>query len=91
MIKWALRRAIDKFEREWKYDVSVRLTTSPHLSGSLELSQSFVAELIPNVAQEVASPGFGIEKFPILRLGEVEVAINLAAPETQVQSCFPAS
>ena len=22
MIKWALRRAIDKFERDWKYDVS---------------------------------------------------------------------
>jgi hypothetical protein len=74
------------------YYVSVRATASKacgiprsHRSGGLELSQSFVAELVANTFQEVAAAGFGIEKLPILLLGKLEVAINLAAPEAQVQ------
>ena len=51
----------------------------------MELSQSFVAELTPNVAEEVAAPGFGIKELPIPIRRKLEVAINFAAPEAQIE------
>jgi hypothetical protein len=40
----------------------------------VELSQPFVAELIPNMAQEISAPGFSIQEFPILVLRELEMS-----------------
>jgi hypothetical protein len=45
--------------------------------------------LIPNIAQEVAASRFGIQKLPILLLGILEVAIDLSAPEAQVEDVLP--
>jgi hypothetical protein len=54
-------------------------------SGGVELSQSFVAELIPNMPEEVVASGFGLQEFPIPVCRKLEVAINFAAPETQIE------
>ena len=55
----------------------------------MELSQSFVAEPIPNIAQKIAAPGFSIQEFPILHLRKLEVAIDLAAAEAQIEDVLP--
>jgi len=57
----------------------------------LELSQSFVAELIANRVQEIAAAGFGIEKLPILLLRKLEVAVDIAVRKRRYKMCFPAS
>jgi hypothetical protein len=41
------------------------------------------------MAQEVAAPGFSIQEFPILLLRELEVAIDHAAAEAQVEDVLP--
>jgi hypothetical protein len=55
----------------------------------VELSQSFVAEAIPNIAQKISAPGFGIKEFPILLLRKFEVAIDFAAAEAQIENSLP--
>src|SRR6202034_413684 len=50
----------------------------------------FVAEPIPNIVQKISAPGFSIQEFPILLLRKLEVAIDLAAAEAQVEDALPA-
>jgi hypothetical protein len=47
-------------------------------SDGLELSEASVAELIPNIVQEMVAVRFGIEELLILLLRKLEVAINFA-------------
>jgi hypothetical protein len=53
--------------------------------GSPELGQALVAEAVPDVVKEVAAMRFGIEELSVLVLWEVEVSVDIAASETQVQ------
>jgi hypothetical protein len=50
----------------------------------LELGEAFVPEVVPDMAQKVAASGFGVEEVPVLLLGELKAAVDIAPPESQV-------
>ena len=56
----------------------------------MKLSQSFIAEMISNAAQEVAPSGLCLQELPILLFGKIEIAIDIAAAEAQPQDAVPA-
>jgi hypothetical protein len=49
-----------------------------------------VAELIPDMAEEVAAPGFGLQEFLIPFRRKFELAINFATPEAQIKDVLAA-
>jgi hypothetical protein len=69
----------------------VRKRPTDRVDGSARavLSEAFAAELIPNLAREVATAGFGIEEGLVLFFGNVEVAIDVAASEPQIEGSVP--
>ena len=53
--------------------------------GGLELGKALVTEAIPDVTQKIAASRLGVEELLVLIVGELEVAVDIAASETQVQ------
>ena len=54
-------------------------------SGRLKSGESLIPELVPDVCKEVATSGLGVEELPVLLGRKVEVAVDVAALESQVQ------
>jgi hypothetical protein len=54
----------------------------------LELGHAFVGEAVPDVTQEVAALRFRINELLVIVLGELEVSIDIAATEAQIQDAL---